>query len=83
MISIQPDIKFEQLMIDLPNIYISRQFQLDREINIFQVCQRLLVAEKLGDMTKIIKLKVNMINVGFPKVNPTYIYIPNLLSMIR
>ncbi|MBU6345923.1 YjgP/YjgQ family permease [Cylindrospermopsis raciborskii S07] len=57
-------IKFEQLIIDLPNI--SRQFQLDieklddREMNIFQVHQRLLVAQKLGDMSKIIKLRFNL-----------------------
>ncbi|MBE9055369.1 LptF/LptG family permease [Sphaerospermopsis sp. LEGE 08334] len=57
-------IKFEKLMIDLPNI--SRQFQLDREklddreMNIFQIYQRLLVAEKLGYTTKIIKLKLNL-----------------------
>lgn len=58
-------IKFEQLMIDLPNI--SQQFQLDREklddreMNIFQIYQRLLIGEKLGDVTKIIQLNVNLL----------------------
>ncbi|MBC5796805.1 LptF/LptG family permease [Sphaerospermopsis sp. LEGE 00249] len=57
-------IKFEQLIIELPNI--SQQFQLDREklddreMNIFQIYQRLLIGEKLGDMTKIIQLNVNL-----------------------
>jgi lipopolysaccharide export system permease protein len=57
-------IKFDEIRLNLSNI--SRQFQLDREkldhreMNIFQIYQRLLVAKKAGDISNLIKLQVNL-----------------------
>jgi lipopolysaccharide export system permease protein len=57
-------IKFDEIRLNLSNI--SRQFQLDREkldhreMNIFQIYQRLLVAKKAGDIPNLIKLQVNL-----------------------
>ena len=57
-------IKFDEIRLNLSSI--SRQFQLDREkldhreMNIFQIYQRLLVAEKAGDIPNLIKLQVNL-----------------------
>ncbi|WP_211941847.1 LptF/LptG family permease [Cylindrospermopsis raciborskii] len=57
---------FEQIVIDSPNI--CQQFQLDREklddreMNILQIYQRLIVSNKLGDMNKIINLKITLFN---------------------
>jgi lipopolysaccharide export system permease protein len=56
-------IKFDEIRLNLSNI--SQQFQLDREkldhreMNIFQIYQRLLVAKKAGDIPNLIKLQVN------------------------
>ena len=56
-------IKFDKIPLDLSNI--SSQFQLDRErlddreMNILQIYQRLLVAKKAGDIPNLIKLQVN------------------------
>jgi lipopolysaccharide export system permease protein len=57
-------IKFDEIRLNLSSI--SRQFQLDREkldhreMNIFQIYQRLLVAKKAGDIPNLIKLQVNL-----------------------
>ena len=57
-------IKFDEIRLNLSNI--SQQFQLDREkldhreMNIFQIYQRLLVAKKAGDIPNLIKLQVNL-----------------------
>lgn len=57
-------IKFDEIRLNLSSI--SRQFQLDREkldhreMNIFQIYQRLLVAKKAGDISNLIKLQVNL-----------------------
>jgi lipopolysaccharide export system permease protein len=57
-------IKFDEIRLNLSNI--SQQFQLDREkldhreMNIFQIYQRLLVAKKAGDISNLIKLQVNL-----------------------
>lgn len=57
-------IKFDEVRLNLSSI--SRQFQLDREkldhreMNIFQIYQRLLVAKKAGDIPNLIKLQVNL-----------------------
>ncbi|MFM5903218.1 MAG: LptF/LptG family permease [Dolichospermum sp.] len=56
-------IKFDKIPLDLP--HISLQFQLDRErlddreMNILQIYQRLLVAKKAGNIPNLIKLQVN------------------------
>ena len=57
-------IKFDEIRLNLSSI--SRQFQLDREkldhreMNIFQIYQRLLAAKKAGDIPNLIKLQVNL-----------------------
>jgi lipopolysaccharide export system permease protein len=57
-------IQFDKMPLYLPNI--SWQFRLnmekldDREMNIFQTYQRLLVAKKAGDIPNFIKLQVNI-----------------------